>query len=327
MRFIQYIQNGPEDPSFISGWELDTQYYPTQNTKVQIKINKPAPNDGNITFGTKEAGGSYFRFFTHGTPPRQEMFFDCPYDNGWRGYVDYTLGTDAEFEFGMESGKPYITNLTTSQTRSSNNTYSQNGTKTLKLWKKTDVVSQGTKIYYIKIYEQNVLVRDLVPAIDNNNVVGLYDNITGNFYGPSSGAKALTAGPLTSSINAETDNYLFKASGGTATIDITTNNGWSASITDNWLTLSSSTGSGDTTITVTIPNYTGTTDRTDTITFTDTTTGDIAEITIKQKKLVNGQPVYLGSNEVTELYLGSSAVTEAYLGTVLVYSSGPSQVV
>ena len=320
--FVQYIQNGQEDASFISGWEVDTQYYPTQNTKVQIKINKPAPNDGNITFGTNEQSGSYFRFFTHGTPPLQKMFFDCPYDNSWRGSVDYTLGTDAEFEMGINNNsRPYLINLTTSQTVTSNSNFSQNGTKTLKLWKQNVTVSQGTKVYYIKIYEQNVLVRDLVPAIVNN-VVGLYDNITGNFYGPSSGAKALTAGPLVNSIYAEADTELFRASGGTATIDITTNNGWSASTTDNWITLSSSTGSGDTTITVTIPNYTGTTDRTDTITFTDTTTGDEAEITIRQKRLINGQPVYLGSYEVTELYLGSSAVTEAYLGTELVYSLG-----
>ena len=126
-----------------------------------------------------------------------------------------------------------------------------------------------------------------------------------------------------SSIKAVADNTSFAYSGGIATIVITTNNGWDASTTDNWITLSSSTGSGDTTITATIPSYSGTTDRTDTITFTDTTTGNEAEIAILQRKLSGGQPVYLGTNEVTELYLGSSAVTEAYLGDVLVYSSGP----
>ena len=37
-------------------------------------------------------------------------------------------------------------------------------------------------MYYLKIYESNVLVRDFVPALDNNNVVCLYERIEDKFY-------------------------------------------------------------------------------------------------------------------------------------------------
>ena len=38
------------------------------------------------------------------------------------------------------------------------------------------------QLYYLKIYENNVLVRDFIPALDNNNIVCLYDTIENIFY-------------------------------------------------------------------------------------------------------------------------------------------------
>lgn len=111
--------------------------------------------------------------------------------------------------------------------------------------------------------------------------------------------------------------------GETINIAVVCENAWT--VTGNtWLTLSSTGDTGSTTITATAPDYSaGTSARTDTLTFSNTVTGDEAEITIKQKKYSSGQPVYLGGDEVTELYLGGNAVSEAYLGEDLVFSSGP----
>ena len=184
------------------------------------------------------------------------------------------------------------------------------------------LVNPDIKIGRLKVYHNNVLVADYVPA-DNGGIIGFYDEVSGNFYS-SQGSQPWVAGPAASSISVSVDTTYFKASGGSKTVSITCQNDWTAS-TPSFVTLSASSGSGDGTITVTAPSYTGTTGRTDTITFTDTTTGDEAEITFTQKKYSAGQPVYLGSSECTEIYLGASAVSEAYLGTVLVYSSGPFQ--
>ena len=59
--------------------------------------------------------------------------------------------------------------------------------------------------------------------------------------------------------------------------------------------------------------------------FTDTDTGDEVSLTIRQKKLSNGQPFYLGTDEISEMFLGLDGILEAYFGDVLVFSSGPFQ--
>ena len=56
------------------------------------------------------------------------------------------------------------------------------------------------KLYYFKLYSkinktsQGVLVRDMIPCIDPNNVVGLYDLVNDVFYSSPNGA-AFIAGP------------------------------------------------------------------------------------------------------------------------------------
>lgn len=38
------------------------------------------------------------------------------------------------------------------------------------------------KIYYFKIYEDNTLVRNFIPVLDENNVACLFDKVEGKFY-------------------------------------------------------------------------------------------------------------------------------------------------
>lgn len=196
-------------------------------------------------------------------------------------------------------------------------------------WSGTGSISDTTNyraaagiFYGLKVYESGVLVGEFKPALDNNNKPGFYDTVSGNFY-YNEGTGTPVVGPILSSIDVVASETIVKATGGTISFDITCNNTWEVTDSDNWLVWSSTGGTGDDTITATAPNYTGTTERTSTVTFTDTDTGDEVEINIKQKKVQNGQPVYLGGTEISELYLGNTAITEAYLGTVLVYSSGP----
>lgn len=49
-------------------------------------------------------------------------------------------------------------------------------------------------IYYFKLFVEGVLVRDMVPCIDPNNVVGMYDVVNNVFYSSPNGA-AFVAGP------------------------------------------------------------------------------------------------------------------------------------
>lgn len=50
------------------------------------------------------------------------------------------------------------------------------------------------KLYYFKLFVEGILVRDMVPCIDSNSVVGLYDLVNDVFYSSPNGA-AFVAGP------------------------------------------------------------------------------------------------------------------------------------
>lgn len=50
------------------------------------------------------------------------------------------------------------------------------------------------KLYYFKLFVEGLLVRDMVPCIDPNNIVGLYDIVNDVFYSSPNGAK-FEAGP------------------------------------------------------------------------------------------------------------------------------------
>ena len=51
------------------------------------------------------------------------------------------------------------------------------------------------KMYYLQIYENDVLVHDFVPAISANNIAGLYDKVEQKFY-PSAVEENFIAGPV-----------------------------------------------------------------------------------------------------------------------------------
>lgn len=179
--------------------------------------------------------------------------------------------------------------------------------------------ASGARWYAFSISENNNKLIDLIPVIDENNVVCFYDKVSGNYF-YNAGSGTFTAGPLISSINATPSKNILAATGETINISVSCENAWT--VTGNtWLTLSSTGDTGSTTITATAPSYIGATARTDVLTFTDSVTGDEIEISIKQKKYTNGQPMYLGSAEISEIYLGADTITEAYLGDVLVFSA------
>jgi len=189
------------------------------------------------------------------------------------------------------------------------------------LWKENDGTPRTFAAKYgeFKFYENDVLVADLRPAKDLNGVIGFYDSINDTFH-PKDGAGVATAGPYTSSVAAIADRRILPASGYAATIEVRCANAWT-SAGNTWLQISATAGTGDDTITATAPSYTGNTARTDLLVFTDTVTNENFYLQLRQKKYTNGQPFYLGENEVAEAYLGGSAVSEAYLGDVLVFQA------
>lgn len=182
------------------------------------------------------------------------------------------------------------------------------------------LVDAETKIGRLKVYHNNTLVADFVPAEDNGNV-GFYDEVSQTFY-TSDGNEEWIAGPVDSSIVAVADETKFKATGGTINIDVECENAWT--VTGNtWLTLSSTGDTGSTTITATAPSYTGDTARNETLGFNDSVTGDDFFLTLTQRKYQAGQPFYLSGYEIKKAYVGDTEVMEAYVGGTFVFSSTP----
>lgn len=55
------------------------------------------------------------------------------------------------------------------------------------------IADQYCKLYYLKLWDNDTLVRDFVPCTNDSNVAGLFDKVTQTFYGPANGG-AFTAG-------------------------------------------------------------------------------------------------------------------------------------
>ncbi len=324
MNFVEYIQNGTNlSGGKSTGWMINFGRYPTANTKIEIKFkHQNSTTDGGTFFGCHhyDFTHNYFRLFTYqmGT-----YFLDSPNDGNSRISVPVTFNQEVTLQ-ATPAPNVSLTNLNTQRTATASSGATLNYKYPMALWYGFDGddgnVVEGTQVYYIKIWESDTLVMDLWPAVDNG-VVGLYDKIGEQMYTNTGSAKVFTAGPVLSSIVAEASKTTLPSTGETINIGVFCSNSWTVTQTGNWLTLSEAGGTGNTTITATAPLYTGSDNRTTTLTFTDTATSDSFDLTIKQRKLSNGQPFYLGANEVTYAYLGDSDVSEAYLGEVLVFST------
>lgn len=121
------------------------------------------------------------------------------------------------------------------------------------------------------------------------------------------------------------DKLSFKSSGETKNVVIESDNPWTATTSEAWVSLSTSAGtSGETTLSVTAPEYTATTEnRTATITITD---GEFSvTINVKQAKKREGgvSEMYLGTLNMESAYFGGLEVEAMYLGENEVYSNGP----
>ena len=71
----------------------------------------------------------------------------------------------------------------------------------------TSVRTQEHKIYYTKIYDNNILIRDMIPVRrENDGALGMYDTVSGTFF-QNQGTGTFTAGPACLSPNLYGGSY------------------------------------------------------------------------------------------------------------------------
>lgn len=151
-------------------------------------------------------------------------------------------------------------------------------------------------IYEVTIYEDDIIVAHYLPYGDTETGYGvLYDTVSGNYLTANEPSKTTAFFPQ---LSIEPKNMSFDYTGGTSALTITAEEGWTASTNDDWLALSSITGTGDSTINITAQLNKGQ-DRTGYVNVTDGSNTSVC--TISQKNypvIVPYNNLYINGNRI-----------------------------
>lgn len=163
---VRYIQS--------SGTQyIDTDFLPNQNTRVLIQTYCPL-NSGSLC-GAIGTGGS----------PRYGVYVGNNYRNDYNTSTLNGSTTNITTKFLLDKNK----NVQTVNGVSSTATYDQFSVdKPLYLfafneWGTANYFGSGIKIYSCLLYNNDVLIRDFVPCLNEDEEAGLYDLVEGKFYG------------------------------------------------------------------------------------------------------------------------------------------------
>ncbi len=159
---------------------IDTQYFPNENTGIRTKVNLCAFDSYSFVYGgASEAGGV-------------EMFFS-PYEDGnlfIYGVNSYRVPFVDSFWVPtiIEQHRNQLTFDVSGQvysyTFNEQNFVSPNSLYLFYINRDRDAHwdRNGPQIHYCLIYDNDVLVRDLVPARNATNTLGMYDLVNDKFY-------------------------------------------------------------------------------------------------------------------------------------------------
>lgn len=191
---IKGIRNAQEFGAYI-----DLQYEPKVTTKIQMKFT-PHNTTGDIIIGVNMTDDWHdWRFFNYGT----SYYYDFPTGNGENGtrICDGYMPLDEKYE--LELGNYYLKNLTTGENILTGETQTEFNTPIGSLCINRDSKANSSSWNtwnYIKIYEDDTLVKDFIPVkllaklpankcslnkVINKNTLGLWDKVNEMFY-PSS---------------------------------------------------------------------------------------------------------------------------------------------
>ena len=172
-RFVEHIE-------FDGNSYIDIDYIPSSNTRVVGKCSftqwHPTPG-ANYVFGVFGEGAN---FGLNVGSSRNIMNVPWGTSAGINFNNDNNFGQVYSFDISNKGayldGVVKLTGSQLSETFTATKSFFvgwSNGTSTQKL---------VGNIYPMKIYENDVLVKDLRPCLDDNNVACLYDKVTGEYY-------------------------------------------------------------------------------------------------------------------------------------------------
>ena len=282
-------------------WE--TTFFPTWNQNSMIDTGVFAQDDCEIRVAYQGAGADVDRivgFSQEGSAGDDDDFRIFYYSDGtfdWgterqsniAGSIGGFIGSGVDYDITMGNGWLYD-NLTSSYLyQGSTSTYNHNCSI------RVDV--GGQKVKSLQIKNGGIVVFDAFAALDNSdNVIGLFDTVSDTMFTNSS--LNLTYGEIISTIKISPENISFDYTGGTSALTITAEDVWAASIGNDWITLSSTSGTGDSTINITAQLNKGQ-DRTGYVIVSDDSNTSVC--TISQKNypvLVPYNNLYINGNRI-----------------------------
>ena len=289
IKHVDYIWNTTSFPTWNQNSMIDTGIFAQDDCEIRVAYQGAGIDvDRIVGFSQEGSAGDDddFRIF---------YYSDGTFDWGTErqsniaGSIGGFVGSGVDYDITMGNGWVY-NNLTSSYLyQGSTSTYNHNCSI------RVDV--GGQKVKSLQIKNGGIVVFDAFAALDNsNNVIGLFDTVSNTMFTNSS--LNLTYGEIISNIKINPENMSFDYTGGTSALTITAEEGWTASTENDWLALSSTSGTGNSTINITAQLNKGQ-DRTGYVNVTDGS--DTSVCTISQENYPIIAPynnIYINGNRI-----------------------------
>ena len=177
---IEWISNVPEGQGTnVQQVYFDTGILITNKIKFQIKF-KLIHSSGGLLVGDPDSSddNNDYRMFNY-------MSNTIYYDIGsGRISIPSSSAGPTNNIYELECAPHYIKSLTNNYIGGSVSTSAFTRSNNLHLFRSNTADTDGVYVYYFKVYDNDTLVRDFVPALNGDNKAGLYDKVTKEFYLP-----------------------------------------------------------------------------------------------------------------------------------------------
>ena len=188
MKIIEYLEA-------TGGQYIDSGFIPNSKTKIEFEFSNKGETNG-IWFGAYPSNGEWhtrsFGLVHNHLIDMQFWMHYCSNTNATPASIIYTEGRIALSADGLYLYDMRILSTNRSTFTADNTMYIFNGHG-------SDMNHQpmAGRIHYFKIFESNVLVRDFIPVVDENNVPCFYDNVTETYF-YNIGTGSFIPGPIVS---------------------------------------------------------------------------------------------------------------------------------
>lgn len=299
IKHVDYIWDSTNFPRWNANGYINTGIYAVDDIEIRIAYQGAGANVDRIagflpSDGCVDSNDFRLFYYTNGSldvigTRVSNLFPSSPTQSG----VDYDITFGNRFVYD---------NLTQTSIYSASQVTPINQSCTIRV----DV--NGQKVKSLQIKKNGVVVFDAFAALDDsNNTVGLYDTVSNMMF--TNNSLNMTYGQIVNTFTIEPETMEFSHSSGSSALTISCDGNWTASTNNNWITLSSTAGTGESVITVTIANNATFQDRLGTITVSDgedTLTCSITQGKAPKTAFIN--KFHLESNTINKMYLNGALI-------------------